>query len=121
MKKSKIQPSAIQTDADSHSTHSLHQVDLIKEILQSFAPEYIEDPVYFEAELNLIDQYLFKQKKQNYPPLTDSRLSEELIVALQGLKTLLRRGNLNVVTYSLELDQARYRKFIENRLNEEEE
>lgn len=98
--------------------HPLLSVSIVEEVLQSVAPELLDDPERSNPLLDKIYHYLFGQHRLRDPALRDL-LSDELYTTLYGLKILLKGHNVNVVELCLEEHKRQFGRWIDAELDED--
>lgn len=99
--------------------HRLFSHPLIMEIILSFIEELPSDQKDRKQVLDQIEHYLFEQPNVTCKKL-DKCLSEEFYSTLYGLKSLLQKDSLEVVTRSLKENKKRFKAFLYEELGLED-
>lgn len=95
----------------------LFEHELIRKIIYGFWEEIPKQEKEKEALLFEIYHYLFEQKNTTSHRLSKC-LSEEFFLTLYGLKLLLEKESLTVVSKRLEAHKNKFRIFLEKELIE---
>jgi len=95
-----------------HQTVRMLDYPIIKNLIEQTMPSLLDGSDRSQALLDQIETYLFRQTGLKAPELEES-LTEELFLGLYGLKTLMQKQNLNVISWSLEEHQNRFREWLQ--------
>ncbi|MEN0005919.1 MAG: hypothetical protein AAF798_17345 [Bacteroidota bacterium] len=113
MKQAKIFCEKEAPNVGSKAQHPLFRYPLFRTLFDSFAPQYVEDPVKYSDHLDTIQDFLFFQKRTTSKDL-ESLVGEPLYTALRGLQSLLKKHNsVNVIEMGLELSKLQFKDLID--------
>lgn len=105
----------------SSSSHPMLRIEIVRKILEDLKPEILHDPLNYQPELDLIEEYLFRMsgRKARHEKLK-AIFGEDLLITLSGYKSLLinHKYKTNLVELGLEESKRQFKNFLEQEFEE---
>ena len=105
---------------EAEAKYQLTGNDLIDELVKELQPNLLEPAAQAQEAQRIIAQFLFG-KERAPSPAAQALLNEQLLTALQGLRQLLKVGNMTVVQATLTWHEFKTKEFIEAYIADEQE
>lgn len=89
-------------------------IPLIDDLIKAFQPDLLADEQTALPLCDAIRAYLLADTQEQQIGEAFDPINEDLLIALEGLRYLLRFGNLNLVQWSLEWHKEKTTAFIDD-------
>ena len=107
----------LQEPALLNDAQNILQVELIYQLTKALMPSLLDDSKDSIAILQRICEYLYKDRYQKSAELS-ALIPEALYSSLQEVKMLLKKQNLNMVSWTIEEHKHQFRTWLEEEIED---